>query len=152
VDAETVRRLTPSAEGLRRQFGAADSGNTVPDVFVLGSNLKLSVKYGSDRLACHISIEPVDIGNPYLPKEKVSALLDELAPPAMRGRGGNGEFRSSACGGIGMADYENVLMERWPNYCAAAHPDTEKRAIIQFKRDVCPNPYIQKKAEPVNSR
>lgn len=58
------------------------------------------------------------------------------------------EGLTDACGGMGIADYENVLMERWPNYCAAEHPGTEKRAIIQFKRDVCPNPYIQKKAEP----
>jgi hypothetical protein len=151
VNAEKVRRLTPSAEALRKRFGIGDSGTATPDLFVLGP-FKLSVKYGSDRLVCHISIEPVDIGNPYLPKEKVSELFDELAPPAMRGRGGSGEFRSSACGGMGIADYENVFMERWPNYCAAEHPGTEKRAIIQFKRDLCPNPYIQRKAEPVNSQ
>jgi hypothetical protein len=31
------------------------------------------------------------------------------------------------------------------------HPGIEKRATLQFKRDVCPNPYVEKKAEPVSS-
>ncbi len=152
VDAETVRRLTPSAKQLRKRFGIADSGSDLPDIFVLGRNLKLSVEYGSDRLACSIAIEPVDIANPYLPKEEVSKLLDEFALPAMRGKVlGGGEFRSS-CLGVGMAAYENVFIGRWPNYCAPEHPNTEKRATLQFKRDVCPNPYVEKKPEPVNSR
>lgn len=149
-----VRSLTPSAEGLRKRFGVADSGNSLPDVFVLGPNLKLSVRYGSDRLACHISIEPVDIGNPYLPKEKVSELIDELASAAMRGRAitGYGEFRSSECGGVGMAAYENVFIGRWPNYCVHEHPDTEKQAVIQFTRSICPNPYVKTESRQPNSR
>jgi hypothetical protein len=83
----------------------------------------------------------VDIANPYLPKEDVSKLLDEFAPPAMRGKvlAGYGEFRSS-CVGVGMAAYDNVLISRWPNYCASEQPNTEKRATLQFKRDVCPLP------------
>ncbi len=152
VGAETVRRLTPSAEQLRKRFGIADSGSDLPDIFVLGRNLKLSVKYGSDRLACSIAVETVDIANPYLPKEEVSKLLDEFAPPAMRGKvSAGGEFCSS-CLGVGMAAYENVFIGRWPNYCAPEHPNTEKRATLQFKRDACPNPYVEKKPEPVISR
>jgi hypothetical protein len=154
VGAEAVRRLTPSAEQLRKRFGIADSGSELPDNFVLGRNLKLSVKYGSDRLACSIAIEPVNIANPYLPKEEVSKLLDEFAPPAMRGKvlAGYSEFRSSCVGG-GMAAYENVFINRWPNYCTPEHPNTEKRATLQFKRDVCLKlPYIENKPEPVNPR
>jgi hypothetical protein len=153
-DAEAVRRLTPSAQGLRKRFGTADSGTDLPDVFVLGPNLKLSVKYGRDRLACSISIEPIDNAHSYLPKERVSEILDDLAPSAMRGKviAGYGEFRSSACGGVGMAAYENVFIGRWPNYCAPEHPGADKKAILQFTRDVCPNPYVEKKTQPPNSR
>jgi len=120
----------------------------LPDIFVVGSSLKLSAKYGSDRLACSIEIEPVDIANPYLPKERVSELLDELAPPPMRGKGGQGELRSSACGGVMLAGYENVVIARWPNYCSPEHPGTDKRATVEFKRNVCPKPSM----ESVNSR
>ena len=80
VDAETVRRLTPSAAGLRKRFGVGDSGNNVPDVFVLASNLMLTVRYGSDSLPCHLEIEPADLANPYLLSERVSELLDDSGP------------------------------------------------------------------------
>jgi hypothetical protein len=156
VSPDTIRRLTPSAAQLRKRFGVADSGSCLPDIFVLGPNLKLSVKYGSDRLACTIAIEPVDIATPYSPKEevtKVTKLLDEFAPPAMRGKvlSGSGEFRSS-CRGAVMAAYDNVLINRWPNYCAPEHPNTEKKTTLQFKRDVCPNPYAEKMPAPAHTR
>ena len=145
VDADTVRRLTPSAQHLRKRFGVANSGNDLTDEFVLAPDFKLSVKYGSDRLACSISIAPIDSAHPYLPREKVSELLDELAPPTMRGTGGQGEFRSSACGGVILAGYENVVIGRWPNYCVPEHPGTDKSATIEFKRNACPNPSMEKK-------
>jgi hypothetical protein len=153
ADPETVRRLTPSAVELRKRFGVADSGLPIGDVFLIGPDITIVVKYGSDHLACSIAIEPADLGNPYIPKEKVSELLDELAPAAMRGReiSGYGEFRPS-CLGVGMAVYENVFIGRWPNYCVPEHKDTEKGASIQFKRDACPNPYASEKGEPLKSR
>ena len=147
ADMQTVRRLTPSTKELRKRFGVADSGMTIGDIFLIRPDVMLVVKYGSDHLACSIAIEPSDPGNPYIPKEKVAELLDELAPAPMRGReiSGEGEFRSS-CIGVGMAAYENVFIARWPNYCVPEHPGTEKGASIQFKRDACPNPYTSGKA------
>src|SRR5579859_1085761 len=153
ADLQTVRRLTPSTKELRDRFGVADSSMPIGDVFLVRPDIMLVVKYGSDHLACCIAIEPSDRSNPYIPTEKVSELLDELAPAAMRGREiFGGEFRSSACGGVGMAGYENVAIGRWPNYCVPEHKDTEKGASVQFKRDVCPNPYTSEKANQPTSR
>jgi hypothetical protein len=153
ADLQTVRRLTPSAKELRKRLGVADSGMPIGDVFLVRPDIMLVVEYGSDHLACSIAIEPSDRGNPYIPKEKVSELLDELAPASMRGREIFGaEFRSSACGGVGMAGYENVAIGRWPNFCVHEHPGTEKGASIQFKRDVCPNPDTSEKTNQPASR
>lgn len=147
-----VRSLTPSAQYLRHRFGIADSGSDLTDVFAFGHEVNLTVKYGSDRLACNIAVEPVDNAKPYLPKEEVSEILDEFAPPAMRGKGGFGETRSSACGGMVMGIYENVFITRWPNYCSTEHPGTESKAVLEFTRDVCPNPYVHQHSAPANSR
>jgi hypothetical protein len=133
ADLQTVRRLTPSAKELRKRFGVADSGMPIGDVFLVRPDIMLVVEYGSDHLACSIAID--------------------LAPASMRGREIFGaEFRSSACGGVGMAGYENVAIGRWPNFCVHEHPGTEKGASIQFKRDVCPNPYTSEKTNQPASR
>jgi len=154
-DAKTMLALTPTSEELHKRYApnSAWSAAEVFDIFILRPEIQLSVKYGSDHHACSIAIEPVDGSNPYIPKEKVSELLDELALAAMRGReiAGYGEFRSS-CLGVGMAIYENVFIGRWPNYCVPEHPGTDKGASIQFKRDVCPNPYTPATTNLPNSR
>jgi hypothetical protein len=152
VDPETARSLTPSAHELRSRFGVADSGADITDVFALRPDILLTVKYASDHRACSIEIEPLDRSFPYIAKERVTELFDELAPVVMRGRviEGYGEFRSS-CVGVGMAAYDNVFFSRWPNYCAPEHPGTDHGAIIHFTRDVCPNPYIHLSKSTENS-
>lgn len=161
-DPETILRLTPSAAELRKRFGLVDSGTQISDIFSALSGVRVTVKYGSDHRACNIDIVPTDKSNPYIPKERVSELIDELAPAAMRGRdpsamsgrgtSGYGEVRSSACGGVQMAIYENVFILRWPNYCVREHPDTDKQAIIQFTRGLCPNPYVKTETKQDSSR
>jgi len=153
VDPETARSLTPNARELRSRFGVADSSADIPDVFALRPDILLTVKYASDHRACSIEIEPLDRSFPYIAKERVTELFDELAPVAMRGRaiGGYGEFRLS-CVGVGMAAHDNVFFSRWPNYCAPEHPGTEHAAIIHFTRDVCPNPYTHLSKNTENSK
>jgi hypothetical protein len=152
ADPQTVHRLTPTAQGLRKRFGVTDSG--VGDVFLVQPNIKLIVKYGSDDLACSIEMTPAEPSFPYMPKEKVPELLDELAPAAMRGKDlGTADFRSSACNGVRFTAYDNVLILRPPtSSCEPEHPGTERRVTIQFKRGVCTNPYASEKADQSKSR
>jgi hypothetical protein len=152
-DPATLLRLTPTSAELRKRFGVGNSGAPFSDVFSVQPDIRLSVKYGSDHHACSIEIEPADASNLYMPRQEVSQLVDEFAPVIMRGReiAGYGEFRSS-CVGVGMVGYENVFIGRWPNYCVPEHPNTDMRAIIQFKRDVCPNPYISEKTRETKSQ
>jgi hypothetical protein len=144
LDAKAILSLTPTPEELQKRYGPNSGLNvdSVFDIFVLSPDVKLSVRYGSDRHACQIEIEPADGLSPYIPVKRVSELFGEVAPAAMRGKIiGGGEFQSSACGGAGYSAYENVLLERIHNFCAPEHPATEKRATIKFNRDVCPSPY-----------
>jgi hypothetical protein len=152
-DQDTVLRLTPNTAELRKRFGVADSGSSTSDILIDLPDVKLAVKYGSDSRACSIEIEPAKTDNPYVPKKTVTELIDQLAPAAMRGKKfGEGQFRTSACGGVWSTGYENVAMARWPNYCVLEHPDTDRRAIIQFTRSVCPNPYVKTESKQDNSR
>jgi hypothetical protein len=139
-DAKTVLALTPSSEGLRKRYGPANSESDVLDVFTVRPDIKITVQYGSDHHACHIELTPPDPHNPYMPTEKVSVILDEVAPPAMRGKLTNsGVVQSSECGKIESFVYENVGIGRVPNVCAPEHPNTVRNVTVQFTRDVCKN-------------
>jgi hypothetical protein len=79
ADTETVRRLTPSAPGLRKRFKRvdSDSGSLLTDIFDMGPNLGITVAYGSDHLACNIKIESTTL----LTDAKMTSVIDDLAPP-----------------------------------------------------------------------
>ena len=135
---ETVLPLTPNVAGLRNRYGLnKPEADFSSDVFAL-LDLKLSVQYGSDRRACHIHIEPLDPLNRFVPSREVSELIDSLAPIAMRGmQTSSGEMRSSVCGGIVFERYENIQINRIPNFCDAGHPNTDTQATINFLREEC---------------
>ena len=135
---ETVLPLTPNAAELRNRYGLnKPEGDFSSDVFAV-SDLKLDVQYGSDHRACHILIEPVDPRNRLAPSKEVSELIDSLAPIAMRGvQTFSGEMRSSACGGVVFQHYENIQINRVPNFCELGHPDTDRQATINFLREAC---------------
>jgi len=156
-DAKTVLALTPTSEELHKRYApkSAWTATEVFDVFKLQPDIQLRVKYGPDHHSCQMEMRPADGLNPYMPTERVSEILSEVAPAAMRGKPifGDGEFRSSQCGGVRTSGYENVAIARYPNYCAPGHTDTEKYVIIQFRRDgVCPDPYTHASKSQPNFR
>lgn len=148
-DPETVRRLTPTAQELRKRFGAPDSGTDMEDTFSVEPNIRIIVKYGSDHRACNIKMDPSDGARSYMPKERVSELMDEFAPATIRGKLiSDGTFQSSECNGVQLTVYENLLIMRPPKRCQTPlQAENERGVIMQLKRDDCPNPYIEKAKE-----
>ncbi len=113
--------------------------------------ISLTVEYGSDHQACEMKIEPAQAlihsavsGESLMSSERVSEILEEAGPPAMRGRLiKRGSFQSS-CGVGDITEYENVTIQRATTACKKAGEDHDVATLIIFKRDICPpapNPF-----------
>lgn len=124
---------------LRSRFGE-------PDVerYTATNDIGVTVEYGSDGLACQILIErkqPLLHSNQaqqYMPPEVVSALIDEIVPPASRGRHITSMLESMGCAEGHVDQYENVGIGRYSDKCVPLKPERDSSATIAFKRPVCP--------------
>jgi hypothetical protein len=108
------------------------------------------VEYGSDGLACQIVIErkqPLLHGEQvrnYMAPESVSEIIDELVPPASRGRGIGSILESMGCAEGRIEEYENVWIARHSDICVPLKRERESNATVVFKRQSCPvSPYAQ---------
>ena len=139
--------LAQSSRDLRSRFGE-------PDVerYTAANDIGLTVEYGSDGLACQILVErkqPLLHGNQaqaqqYMPPEVVSALIDEIVPPASRGRHITTMLESMGCAEGRVEGYESVWIGRYSDECVPLKPERDTRATIAFKRPVCPvSPYAE---------
>jgi hypothetical protein len=110
--------LAQSSRDLRSRFGE-------PDVerYSATNDIGLTVEYGSDGLACQIVIERKQAllhGNQeqqYMLPEAVSALIDEIVPPASRGHHINTLLESMGCAERRVDEYENVWIGRYTDMC-----------------------------------
>ncbi|MGB2663264.1 MAG: hypothetical protein WAK48_04620 [Candidatus Acidiferrum sp.] len=102
----------------------------------------MTVMYGSDRHTCFIELTPEQPLYPErryheMSSERVSEILEEIAPSAKRGKlNGGGTF----CGGspgIGDYDYEYLRITR---RLRCGEDNSESNTKMYFKRDVCPKP------------
>jgi hypothetical protein len=131
--------LAQSSRDLRSRFGEPDI-----ERYTATNDIGLTVEYGSDGLACQIVIErkqPLlhsDEAQQYMPPEVVSALIDEIVPPASRGRHTNTLLESMGCAEGRVDEYENVWIGRFTNTCAPLKPERDSMATVAFKRHVCP--------------
>lgn len=123
-----------------------------PDIerFTVAGDIGLTVEYGSDGLACQIVIErkqPLlhseQVRN-YMAPESVSEIIDELVPPASRGRSIDSILESMGCAEGRIEEYENVWVARHSDMCVPLKRERESNATVVFKRQSCPvSPYTQ---------
>jgi hypothetical protein len=123
-----------------------------PDIerFTAAGDIGLTVEYGSDGLACQIVLErkqPLlhseQVRN-YMAPESVSEILDELVPPASRGRSIGSMLESMGCAEGRIEEYENVWIARHSDICVPLKRERESNATVVFKRLSCPvSPYAQ---------
>jgi len=123
-----------------------------PDIerFTVAGDIGLTVEYGSDGLACQIVIErkqPLlhseQVRN-YMAPESVSEIIDELVPPASRGRSIDSILESMGCAEGRIEEYENVWVARHSDMCVPLKLERESNATVVFKRQSCPvSPYTQ---------
>jgi len=132
----------PSAQtskALRDRYGEPDI-----ERFTTAGDIGLTVEYGSDGQACQIVIErkqPLlhseQVRN-YMAPEEVSEVIDELVPPASRGRNINSILESMGCAEGRIEEYENVWIARHSDMCVPLKRERESTATVVFKRESCP--------------
>jgi hypothetical protein len=138
----------PSAQTsktLRDRYGEPDI-----ERFTAAGDIGSTVEYGSDGQACQIVIErkqPLlhseQVRNNMAPEE-VSEIIDELVPPASRGRSINSILESMGCAEGRIEEYENVWIARHSDMCVPLKRERESTATVVFKRESCPvSPYAQ---------
>jgi hypothetical protein len=119
-----------------------------PDVerFTARPGISLAVEYGSDHLACQPLIE---LAQPlihqeeqaqFMSSERVSEVLEEVVPVAMRGKEISAMIDVSGCNKVHITDFENVFIMRSRHICDPSSQDQDMRTAITFKRDTCPKP------------
>ena len=134
-----------TSKTLRGRYGEPDI-----ERFTAAGDIGLTVEYGSDGLACQIVIErkqPLlhseQVRN-YMPPESVSEIIDELVPPASRGRSIDSILESMGCADGRIEEYENVWIARHSDMCVPLKRERESNATVVFKRQSCPvSPYTQ---------
>ncbi len=137
--------MAPKSQQLHARYGE-------PDVerFAAGNDIGLTVEYGSDGLACQIVLERKQSllhgqqEPKYMRPEVVDQIIDEIIPPASRGRSINTLLESMGCAEGRAEEYENVWIGRHWDMCVPLKPERESTATVVFKRPECPlSPYAQ---------
>jgi hypothetical protein len=119
--------------------------------FVARPGISVTVEYGSDGFACEARIFParpmaddlpLNVPSnspkaPHMSSKSVSEILDEIAPPAMRGKALHvGSFQAS-CGVSSGEDWENVYISRGVDGCPPNREEADTGTIVKFKRETC---------------
>jgi hypothetical protein len=128
-----------TSQTLRDRYGEPDI-----ERFTAARDIGLTAEYGSDGLACQIVIErkqPLlhskQVGD-YMAPEVVSQIIDELVPPASRGRSINSMIESMGCAEGRIEEFENVWIARHSDMCVPLKRERESTATVVFKRQFCP--------------
>jgi hypothetical protein len=106
--------------------------------------ISLVVEYGSDHLACQITLEPRqplihgEEQIQFISSEDVSEILKEVAPVALRGNVISRSSFEDFCAAGYFTDYENISIMRRMSACKPSSPEHDLKTQIIFKRDVCP--------------
>jgi hypothetical protein len=112
--------------------------------FTIRPGIKLNAQYGPDGMACHMDLAP---GPPFAGKsfitatmspETVTSILDEIVPPATRGKElvGKSSFQTASCGAVETRAYENVTIGRGMSICPKGHFDIQDVSVT-FNRPAC---------------
>jgi hypothetical protein len=138
--------LAPDSEALHKLYGKSDlvspnrEGTPDSESFHLRDDIHMTVMYGSDHHACSIELEPEQPLYPQqryheMSSERVTEILEEIAPSAKRGKPNGGGTVCAGSSGIGEYDYEYLRISR---RLRCGEDNSESNAKMYFKRDVCP--------------
>jgi hypothetical protein len=137
--------VAQTSQTLRGRYGEPDI-----ERFTAVEDIGLTVEYGSDGPACQIVIErkqPLlhsERVRDYMAPEVVSEVIDQLVPPASRGRRINSILESMGCAEGRIEEYEKVWITRHSEVCLPLKRERESNATVAFKRQSCPvSPYAQ---------
>jgi hypothetical protein len=132
---------SPSVEEVHKLYG-----EPTMERFAVGNGITVTVEYGPDRAACQILIAPrrllVEVQSPESPMSSpsVSRVLQELLPPATRGRQLNSDSVQVDGNTLLKTDYEKLSIRRicsTPS-CISSTENQDLRTLVVFKRDACP--------------
>jgi hypothetical protein len=140
--------LVPDSEALHKLYGKSDlvspnrEGTPDSESFHLRNDIHMTVMYGSDHRACFIELTPEQPLRPQRPYhemswERVTEILEEIAPSAKRGKLNGGFTVCAGSPGIGDYDYEYLRITR---RLRCGEDNSESNTKMYFKRDVCPKP------------
>ena len=148
IIASTEGALAPDSGALHKLYGDSvlvslnRTGNPDSESFILPGDIHLTVMYGSDHYACSVKLEPALPSNDQrkyhqMSSKRVTEILEEIAPFTRRGKLLGGGTVCGGSPGIGMEEYESVSIRR---LLRCGESDSEAKATMNFKREVCPKP------------
>ena len=131
----------PSVEDVHKLYG-----EPTMERFAVGNGITVTVEYGPDRAACQILISPrrllVEVKSPDSPMSSpgVSRVLQELLPPATRGKQVNSDSVQVDGNFLLTTDYEKLSIRRvcFSQSCISSTENQDLRTLVVFKRDACP--------------
>jgi hypothetical protein len=101
------------------------------------------VAYGTDQAACQLLIESQQPlvhrqqARKHMPPELVDDIIDEIVPPAVKGRDMDSLLQQAGCGRSDVYSYENVTISRSSDCCFPLKPERDESVTIRFKRQAC---------------
>lgn len=128
-----------SSHELRSRYGEPDVERFTP-----APDVGLTIEYGSDGLACQIVIERKqgilhdEQEQKYMSPDLASRVVDDVVPPASRGKEVNRILESMGCAEGRITEYENFWIAHYSHVCIPLKPERESRATVIFKRKACP--------------
>jgi hypothetical protein len=131
----------PNAQNFHQLYG-----EPTMERFAVRNGITVTVEYGPDRAACQILIAPrrllVEVQSPdfLMSSPAVSGVLQELLPPATRGRQVNANSIQVDGNTLLKTDYETLSISRICSSpsCVSSSENQDLRTLIVFKRDACP--------------
>jgi hypothetical protein len=121
-------------------------GEPTMERFAVGNGITVTVEYGPDRAACQILIAPrrllAEVQSPdaLMSSPRVSGVLQELLPPATRGRQVNSDSVQVEGNTLLKTDYETLSIRRICSSpsCVSSSGNQDLRTLVVFKREACP--------------
>lgn len=120
---------------LRAKYGEPIARET----FQVRPNIEAVVNYGTGHQVCKIDLPAGtnivgEIPPHFATKQQVDEVIDELVPPAMRGKGGPHMIAASGRISMSISEYENVTISEPQD---PDHPGRRTAVWITFKRPDC---------------
>jgi hypothetical protein len=117
---------------LRAKYGEPIARET----FQVRPNIEAVVNYGTGHQVCRIDLPPGSYVNPPhgASNHDVDQVIDELVPPAMRGKGSPHMMAASGRISMSISEYENITISEPQD---PDHSGRRTAVWITFKRPDC---------------